>query len=77
MPRYFFHARRGDALTTDDQGQDLPDLDTARTHACKVAEALWSDMPPEMPRQIMTVEVADETGQTVLKVPFAEAGKGI
>jgi hypothetical protein len=73
MPRYYFHVRAGSELSRDSQGVDLPDIDAARKHAVAMACRAWSENPPEGQDNNDTFEVADESGQVVLKVPFSEA----
>lgn len=67
MPRFFFHFRDQNGFKKDKEGQDLPDVQAAHAEALKTAQELWSDLPPEMagPDKI-SIEIADETGETVL-----------
>jgi hypothetical protein len=57
---------------------DLPDVASARKAALKIADIFidvvpnWSDLSFQQ-RNTFVVEVVDETGQTVLTVPFREA----
>jgi hypothetical protein len=72
MHRYYFHVHDGDSLDRDHSGLDLANIHEARTEAVKAACDLchlWDDLPPEALNN-MAIEVADETGQTVLIVPF-------
>jgi hypothetical protein len=74
MPRYYLHIRSKDGLSKDPQGEVLPDIETALAAALRVirrirASKLWSQLLPEAQRQ-MAIEIADETGQTVLIIPF-------
>jgi hypothetical protein len=51
----------------------LADIHEARREAVNVARELyhlWDDLPPGALNN-MAIEVADETGQTVLTVPFS------
>jgi hypothetical protein len=75
MPRFFFHARSGDGLTRDHEGQDLPNREAAHAEALAAAEQLWGDLPPDVAREDLSLEVADETGAAILTVPFAEAAE--
>ncbi len=75
MPRYCFHVHDGDSLDQDHSGMDLANIHEARTEAVKAACDLchlWDDLPPGDLNN-MVIEVADETGQTVLIVPFRVA----
>lgn len=71
MPRYFFNARRPDGLLPDPEGEDLPDLTAARAMAADVAREMARNAPPEM-WSGWSLEIADETGLTVLMLPFSD-----
>ena len=74
MTRYYFHVQDGTGLDRDSIGADLRDLDEVQIGAMKVARelcALWDDIPPgDLDK--MALEVVDDSGQTVLIVPFSE-----
>ena len=75
MPRYYFHIHDGNGLDRDDAGADLFDFHDARTEAMNLARDLcylWNDLPPGALNN-MAIEVADETGQTLLVLPFPAA----
>jgi hypothetical protein len=75
MPRFYLHFRGSDGLGEDPEGIELPDIDAAHAEALRLARdmrLLWSDIPPEA-RHELAFEIADETGKTVLTVPFSEA----
>jgi hypothetical protein len=75
MPLYYFHVRDGDNLDFDHIGTDLANIDEARIEALNVARDLcylWNDLPPGA-LDNMAIEVADESGQTVLVLPFPVA----
>jgi hypothetical protein len=72
MRKYYFHVHDGDILDQDHAGTDLVNIHEARTEALNVARELchlWDDLPPGALNR-MSIEVADEAGQTVLVVPF-------
>jgi hypothetical protein len=73
LPRYFFHVRSSGDLTRDPDGAELPDIDAARKHAVKMACRAWSERPPESQENNETFEIADGSGEVVLRVPFSEA----
>ncbi len=56
----------------------MPDVEAARRFALRVAQVFievvpyWNDLSPEQQNDFV-VEVDDESGQTVLTVPFREA----
>jgi hypothetical protein len=75
MPWYYFHVRDGDNLDLDHVGTDLANIDEARIEALNVARDLcylWNDLPPGA-LDNMAIKVADESGQTVLMLPFPVA----
>ncbi len=75
MPRYFFHIHDGNDLDPDDAGMDLLNIHEVRAEAMNLARDLcylWNDVPPAA-LDNMAIEVADETGQTVLMLPFPAA----
>ncbi len=75
MPRFFFHIHDGKDLDRDDAGMDLANIDEARIEALNVARDLcylWNDLPPGALNN-MVIEVADESSQTVLVLPFPAA----
>jgi hypothetical protein len=75
MPTYFFNVRQNGSLIEDEEGIDLPDLDTAKTEAMGgamdiVADRTRSGSPMGLDD---TFEVTDEDGEVLLTVPFREA----
>ncbi len=75
MPRYYFHIHDGNGLDRDDAGTDLANVHEVRTEAMSLARDLcylWNDLPPGA-LDNMAIEVADESGQTVLALPFPAA----
>jgi hypothetical protein len=75
MPRYFFHIHHKDSIDQDDAGTDLANFHDARSEALSLARDLcylWNDLPPGALNN-MAIEVADESGQTVLVLPFPAA----
>jgi hypothetical protein len=75
MPRYFFHIRDKNSFKSDEVGQEFPDLEAARAEALRDAKELWSDLSRDVARETAVIEIADETGETVLTVLFREAGE--
>ncbi|WAC60322.1 DUF6894 family protein [Brevundimonas sp. SL130] len=68
MPHFYFHTENGDCIR-DDQGEDLPDVDTAREEAVAVlggfcgtrGAAFWETAS-------FSVIVTDADGRTVVSV---------
>jgi hypothetical protein len=73
MARFYFHVRSGGDLMRDPDGSDLPDIDSARKEAVRMACRAWSEKPPERTGGNEVFEITDEAGEIVLKVPFSEA----
>jgi hypothetical protein len=72
MPLFHFNSRTGDVMLPDIEGEDLPDLASARTVAMSsareaLAEAVkFGDTPPDI------IQVTDSEGNEVAIVPLLE-----
>jgi hypothetical protein len=70
MPRYFFRVRSETELTQDDEGQDLPDLESARDEVLRAAIRIWLEtLPGDVPRALV-VEILDDLGRALANVRF-------
>jgi len=71
MPTYYFHIRENGTLIRDPDGLELPDLDAARVE-CKILilSVLREEQIDEEFSANRQFQVEDETGRTVLLVPF-------
>jgi len=71
MPAYYFHIRDSDTLIRDPDGLELPDIDSARAE-CKnlILSVLREEQIDEEQSANRQFQVEDETGRTVLLVPF-------
>lgn len=81
MARYYFHIHDSHGLVPDDEGRELPDLETVRRQALKGARSIISDDVMhgyvDMERRI---EVMDDASAHVLAIPFDEVvvfGRGV
>ena len=80
MPQYDFFVWNKRSRVKYPRSYHLPDVDAARAVAARIARVfgevvpLWSDLSNSR-RNNFAVEVVDETGQTVLTLPFKEAAK--
>ena len=79
MPRYLFNVRDQHGLEQDLEGIELLDLDAVQREAlraCKrrIADCLRSGAPLDEALR-RAFEIADEAGQIVLTVPFAEGAR--
>ena len=64
MPRYFFDITHGDKTFPDEEGIELPDIETVRRQARRSAKRILPTLPERSPDQ--TFIVRDEAGQIVL-----------
>ncbi len=70
MPRYFFNVRDADGdISQDAEGQELPDLDAARTEAVSVnREMLGEHLLHGGHLDHRQIEIADERGTILAKI---------
>lgn len=74
MTRYYFHTRDGVDYTEDQEGTELPDLDSARHEAVLAAREMLAEML--LAGKVVNgkvFEIADEAGTVVAVVPFKSA----
>ena len=81
MPRFFFHRADG-GFDSDNEGTELPNLDTARTEAVRYAAELVRDRPDYVWNgKDFRVEVSDDTGMLLCTVAIlgfdAPAARGV
>jgi hypothetical protein len=78
MPQYSFFVWNKRSRVKYPKSFDLSDVEAAREVASRIARVfgevipLWSELSYDQQNNF-AVEVVDETGQTVLTVPFKEA----
>ncbi|AWM87226.1 hypothetical protein [Microvirga sp. 17 mud 1-3] len=73
MPLYFFNIRDGYELDEDEEGIELPDLEAARAEALAIVEELRDQLTDAANIEL---EIADESGQRLLTVPFFRGARG-
>jgi hypothetical protein len=73
MPRYFFNTRIGDELISDPEGEQLRNPDRAWEVARAMIRELLKTEGAERGLLQAVLEVTNESGETVLEFPFAEA----
>ena len=75
MPRFHMNIRKGAELFEDWEGQEFLSLSEARTEAVQSARELMSARMAvgKMPDGLSSFEIADDSGKTVLVMPFEEA----
>jgi hypothetical protein len=78
MPQYTLFISSQHRRIKYPKGYDLPDVEAARQVALRVARVFvevvpyWNDLSPDQ-QDGFVIEIDDESGQTVLIVPFQEA----
>jgi hypothetical protein len=74
MPRYYLSVRYRDRLFRDEEGEDMPSGIEMKVRALETARDLIGTPFLAIPDWLdCTLEVTDESGTTVLSVPFPEA----
>lgn len=74
MPRYFFNMRGSDSYIADEEGDDLPDIASARNAAITAArEILAKRIKSGTDTGTHKFEITDSHGDVVLTVDFQEA----
>ncbi len=72
--RFYFHLRDGDVVELDREGTDLADLAAARREATAAAREQMSEkLRDGVLRLTPQFEIADEAGQFVDTIKFADA----
>jgi hypothetical protein len=73
MPRYYFSARGPNRHIPDYDGLELSDILTARAIALAASADVLREMEGHEHHPDWRFEITDETGQTVLIIPFSVA----
>jgi hypothetical protein len=68
MARFFFHVKN-DSAFKEEEGENYPNLETARAHAAKIA----SELAKETGYEGFALSVTDEQGNEVAYMPIGEA----
>ena len=69
MARFFFHVKNDSTFEEEEEGENYPNLETARAHAAKIA----SELAKERPMRALRSSVTDEQGNEVAYMPIGEA----
>jgi hypothetical protein len=74
MSRYFMNMRYRHRYFRDEEGDELENVEAAREHALATAKDMIRRTRTNIIRDWFdcTFEIADETGKTVLTVPFGD-----
>ena len=74
MPRYHLSIRYRDRLFPDHEGEEFPSEVEMKQQALESAQGLLRTRSLVIPDWLdCTLEVTDETGTTVLSIPFPDA----
>ncbi len=74
MARFYLHINNGGGYAEDPEGQELADLDAARTAAIEGVRSLLSEEARQGQLDLSgKIEIADGDGNILLIVPFSEA----
>jgi hypothetical protein len=74
MPLYYFHIRNGLGFTRDEEGQDLPDRDSAMDVAVRSVRSLIAAEAEEGRIDLRgRLEVTDPQDESLFHLPFADA----
>jgi hypothetical protein len=74
MARYYFHIRKGDVLEEASEPIDADGPEAVEEEAIEAARDLLAEGDLSgLDRRLWSFEVADESGTTVLSLPFSEA----
>ena len=69
MARFFFHVKNDSTFKEEEEGENYPNLETARAHAAKIA----SELAKETGYEGFALSVTDEQGNEVAYMPIGEA----
>ena len=64
MPRYFFDCHKAASITIDDEGEELPNIEAARSHAIVVLAVCIREVADSPADGSVTVEVRDVAGSS-------------
>ncbi|CAN7543735.1 hypothetical protein LJR220_004909 [Bradyrhizobium sp. LjRoot220] len=69
MPRFFINYRSGDLVAKDDEGQDYPSLEQARSAALLSAREILADnIRSATPNALDAVIITNESGAEVMMI---------
>jgi hypothetical protein len=69
MPRYFFHLKADTGTVVDNEGLFLNDIDRASSEILQIVDEILSEQDfDQVDICGQSLEIADETGETVLSI---------
>ena len=76
MPRFYMHIRDGEELIVDAEGCTFPDIDAASEEArVAIREMLAERIRQGEVIDGQAIEISDETGRTLMTIPFKDSIK--
>jgi len=74
VPRFYFHLY-DDLAVLDDEGTELPDLETARSHAVRCARFTFAETAKDQGRVVLhhCIDIANEEGAVLGTAQFGDA----
>lgn len=73
MPRYYFHIRNADDMARDEEGTDLPDVDSVHKAALVCARELMAIADKEgADRRRESISITDASGREVATVDIRD-----
>lgn len=72
MSRYFFDTYDDDLLFSDEEGQELKDLEAAQLETEKALPEMAWDGLPDGDQRIFIVSIRDEAGNVVLRTTLSQ-----
>lgn len=73
MPRFYFHVGDGDSFAEDEEGQELPDVETARHVAITGARGIMAEQLRCGELDLASfIEVEDHTRKLLFTLSFAD-----
>lgn len=74
VPRFFFHLCNGSGFTGDPEGQELPDIEAARSIALAAAREVMAHEIKDGELNLASyIEVEDATGEYLFRLCFEDA----
>ncbi|WP_114946764.1 DUF6894 family protein [Microvirga calopogonii] len=71
MPRFFFDTYDGERFVSDDEGQELEDLEAAKAVAQEELPQMAWDELPDGDQRTFIVSVRDKAGQVVIRAALS------
>ena len=74
MPRFYFHVCNGTGFVQDEEGQELPDVQSARLSAVQgLRDIMASELKDGLLKTASFIEIENSQRELLMTVPFSEA----